>query len=226
MENNTNVEILEESNENTKEETVTETVEKEEVIETLQKSDEELAIEQNKNLENYEEVYKLFTDILTNIEVKKLETETKDDDLLKLGKELMDNTIEYSNTENIDLIYKTLKTSMSYLATFFYTFNNFVVADEKTYLGVLTKKIDIILNDLIGDKETIEKQYELFSRNFKDTTENENNHIINLKIILNPIVFNLSNISTIIACIKTIIYYLEKNMNVDLKDILTKTLEA
>lgn len=204
-------------------------VEKEEVVEdtkitenkTEVKSEEEMVLEENSKLENYEEVHKIFTDILTSVETRKLETVPEDGELLKMGKTLMENIVEYGDKDDINILYKTLNNSFEYLATFFYTFNQAVIPEERTYLGILTKKIDIILFDLIGDKETIEKQYNLFSNNFV-----EGNHEMNIKIMLNPIAFNLSNISTIIACIKTIIFYLEKDLQLNLKDILNNILEA
>ena len=189
--------------------------------ETEVKSEEEMVLEANSKLENYEEVHKIFTDILTSVETRKLETVSEDSELLKMGKTLMENIVDYGDKDDINILYKTLNNSFEYLATFFYTFNQAVIPEERTYLGILTKKIDIILFDLIGDKETIEKQYNLFSNNFV-----EGNHEMNIKIMLNPIAFNLSNISTIIACIKTIIFYLEKDLQLNLKDILNNILEA
>ena len=184
------------------------------VVEPIVEEAEELTIddtarivEMNKQLENYEEVLTKFTDILTLSENNLLKTEVKKT-IITLGGEVYNLGSKYCETNDEADLYKFLAKNFEYIGMYLFTFST-----AETLVGVLTSKIDNLLNDYIGNQEDLLTQFNLFQQNFRN---NEND----IKSVVTPLIFNLSNLGTNIGCSKTIMHYLKLKHETNIETIL------
>lgn len=155
----------------------------------------------NKRLDNYDVILEKFTDILTISENKLITSVDKNIinlgyDLYKAGKTFCAGTTE--EKEGMENLYKFLARDFEYIGIYLFTFS-----DLESPVGVLTNKIDNLLYDFIGNTEDLLQQFNLFQGNFR------NNKDYDLKSLVTPLMFNLSNLGTNIACVKSIIHYIK-----------------
>ncbi len=175
--------------------------------EELTIDDSERIVEMNKQLENYEVVLTKFTDVLTLTESNLINPEVKKT-IITLGGEVYSLGAKYCETNDTDDLYKFLAKNFEYIGMYLFTFST-----AETLVGVLTSKIDNLLNDFIGNQEDLLGQFNLFQQNFRG---NEND----IKSIITPLIFNLSNLGTNIGCAKTIMHYLKLQNETNIETIL------
>lgn len=162
---------------------------------------------ENSKLENYETILTKFTDILTLSENSLLNTDVKKT-IVTLGGEVYNLGSKYFETNEEEDLYKFLAKNFEYIGMYLFTFS-----DSDTLVGVLTTKIDTLLYDFIGNQEDLLAQFNLFQQNFRG---NEND----IKSVITPLIFNLSNLGTNIGCIKTILHYLKLQHETSIETIL------
>ncbi len=196
---------------------VEEVVESTEVLEPKEVESEELTIddtdrilEVNSRLENYETVLTKFTDILTLTENNLMKTgeDGKPRSIITLGLELYTAGANYCETGTEEDLYKFLAKNFEYIGMYLYTFSS-----EETIMGILTSKINNLLYDYIGNQEDLLTQFNIFQANFKGDDND-------IKTIVTPLIFNLSNLGTTIGCLKTITHYIKLKNELPYETIL------
>lgn len=156
-------------------------------------------VSENKKLENYDVILEKFTDILTLSENRLIVANESDikKNILSLGLDVFTLGVKFCETGSTEDLFKFIAKNFEYLGMYLFTFSG-----EDSTVGILTSKIDNLLYDYIGNQFDILHQFNVFQSNFKGSKEND------LKSLVSPLMFNLSNLGTNIACIKSIMHYI------------------
>lgn len=169
---------------------------------------------ENSKLDNYEVILEKFTDILTMSENNLISNNVdKPRNIVNIAHELFTEGVKFCDSNSMDDLYKFMAKNFEYLGIYLFTFSA-----EESMVGILTKKIDNLLYDFIGNQEDLLNQFNVFQSNFRNERNND------LKSLVSPVIFNLSNIGTNIACIKCIIHYIKLNEETSTEKVLENIL--